>query len=191
MSDVTRILEAVRRGEPGSVEQLTDRLYNELRQLAHREMRSERADHTLEPTALVNELYLRLLSGDEAPNFQNRAHFFAAAARALRRLLVEHARARARLKRGGDREKLEIDDVALPFSEEHDTRVLALEAALERLAGVDSQRARIVELRFFGGCTAEEAGEALSISESTVTREWRLARAWLQTELEGRSFDGR
>ncbi len=191
MSDVTRILEEVRRGEPGSVERLTDRLYGELRQLARREMRAERADHTLEPTALVHELYLKLLSGADTPSFQNRAHFFAAAANALRRLLVEHARARARLKRGGDRQRVEIDELTLPFSEEHDARVLALEAALERLAQVDPQRARLVELRFFGGCTAEEAGAALAMSESTVTREWRLARAWLQDQLDGRARDGR
>ena len=191
MSDVTRILEEVRRGDPGSLERLTERLYGELRQLAQRAMRAERADHTLEPTALVHELYLRLLSGEDAKSFQNRAHFFAAAARAIRRLLVEHARARARLKRGGDRDRLEVDVMTLPFSEEHGSRVLALEAALERLSAVDPQRARIVELRFFGGCTAEEAGAALSISESTVTREWRLARAWLQAELEGQRLDGR
>jgi RNA polymerase sigma factor (TIGR02999 family) len=191
MSDVTRILEEVRRGEPGSVERLTDRLYGELRQLARRKMAAERADHTLEPTALVHELYLRLLSGEDAPSFQNRAHFFAAAAQALRRLLVEHARARARWKRGGDRQRLDVDEAALPFPEENDARVLALEAALERLAGVDAQRARIVELRFFGGCTAEEAGAALGVSESTVTRQWRLARAWLQDQLEGHSLDGR
>lgn len=190
MSDITRILEEARRGEPGSVERLTDRLYDELRQLARREMRAERADHTLEPTALVHELYLRLLSGEDAPTFENRAHFFAAAAHAIRRLLVEHARSRSRLKRGGDKKRQQMDEQALPFPEENDGRVLALEAALERLAGFDPQRARIVELRFFAGCTSEEAAAALGISESTVAREWRLARAWLHGQLEGQSLDG-
>lgn len=191
MADITRILDEARRGEPGSVERLTDRLYEELRQLARREMRAERADHTLEPTALVHELYLRLLSGDSAPSFENRAHFFAAAGHAIRRLLVEHARARSRLKRGGDHGRVELDEHTLALPEASDGRVLALEAALEQLAAFDPQRARLVELRFFAGCTAEEAAAALGISESTVAREWRLARAWLQDQLDRPMLDGR
>ncbi len=183
MSDITRILEEARRGEPGSVERLTERLYAELRRLARFEMRAERADHTLEPTALVHELYLRVLAGEEAPGFENRAHFFAAAATAIRRLLVEHARARGRQKRSGGRARVELEDRAGPEGADTDERLLALEAALERLAAFDPQKARIVELRFFTGCSVEDVARALGVSESTVAREWRLARAWLHGQL--------
>ena len=191
MSDITQILEAARRGEPGSIERLTEELYGQLRALAQREMRGERADHTLEPTALVHELYLRLLAGEDAPEFQNRAHFFGAAATAIRRLLVEHARARARLKRGNGRARVEIDEEALAeIAAGGDERLLALDEVLERLSAFDPQKAKLVELRFFAGCSVEEVGRTLGVSESTIAREWRLARAWLQGQLEGPTVDG-
>jgi len=189
MSDITRILEEARRGDPGSVERLTERLYGELRRLAQREMRAERADHTLEPTALVHELYLRLLAGEDAPGFENRAQFFAAAATAIRRLLVEHARARARQKRAGGRKRVELDE-SLAATGGGDERLLEIEDVLERLAAFDPQKARLVELRFFAGLSVEEAARALGVSESTVAREWRLARAWLQGQLDESFVDG-
>ena len=190
MSDITRILDEARRGDPGSIERLTERLYTELRQVARREMRAERADHTLEPTALVHELYLRLLAGENAPSFQNSAHFFGAAATAVRRLLVEHARARARQKRSGGRARVELDEQVLAAPEGRDERLLALDEVLERFAAFDPDKAKLVELRFFAGLSVEEVARALEVSESTVAREWRLARAWLQGQIEGSAIDG-
>lgn len=182
MSEITRLLADARGGDAQALKKVTDRLYVELGELARREMRSERPDHTLEPTALVHELYLRLLAED-APNFENRAHFFASAAVAIRRLLIEHARARSRHKRGGarDREHVALDQQAAPPA--GDERLLALHEALERLAEFDPQKARLVELRFFAGCTVQEVAQVLGVSESTIAREWRLARAWLAAQL--------
>src|SRR5262245_24517711 len=183
MSDITRLLADARGGDAQAMNRVTDRLYVELGELARRQMSSERPDHTLEPTALVHELYLRLLSGEDAPSFENRAHFFASAAVAIRRLLVEHARARSRHKRGGGRgrEHVALDQHAAPAAP--DERLLALHEALEQLADFDPQRARLVELRVFAGCSVAEAAQALGVSESTVAREWRLARAWLAAQL--------
>jgi RNA polymerase sigma factor (TIGR02999 family) len=182
MSDITRLLADARGGDAEAMRRVTDRLYAELGDLARREMRGERADHTLEPTALVHELYLRLLAED-APTFENRAHFFASAAVAIRRLLIEHARARSRHKRGGarDRERVPLDQQPAPPAS--DERLLSLHEALEKLAEFDPQKARLVELRFFAGCTVQEAAQVLGVSESTVAREWRLARAWLAAQL--------
>jgi RNA polymerase sigma factor (TIGR02999 family) len=183
MSDITRLLADARGGDAEALRRVTDRLYVELGQLARREMRGERPDHTLEPTALVHELYLRLLAED-APTFENRAHFFASAAVAIRRLLIEHARARARHKRGGGRERVTLDGLATPAAAAaDDEQLLAVHEALERLAQFDPQKARLVELRFFAGCSVEEVAQVLGVSESTVAREWRLARAWLQAQL--------
>ena len=190
MSDITRILEETRRGEPGSVERLTERLYAEMQALARREMQKERAGHTLDATALVHELYLRLLAGEESLAFQSRAHFFSAAATAIRRLLVEHARARERAKRGGGVRRVELDEALAPASPDGDARILALEGALERFGKLDPHKAKIVELRFFAGLSVEEVARTLGVSESTIAREWRLARAWLQGELEGFAVDG-
>ena len=182
MSDITRLLADARGGDAQALNRVTDRLYQELREVARRELRGERPDHTLEPTALVHELYLRLLSGEDAGTFENRAHFFASAAVAIRRLLIEHARARARHKRGGGRERVPLDDQAAEAAG-RDERLLALHETLERLAGFDAQKARLVELRFFAGCSVQESAQVLGVSESTVAREWRLARAWLQDQL--------
>ena len=188
MSDITRLLADARGGDAEALRRVTDRLYAELGDVARREMRGERPDHTLEPTALVHELYLRLLAED-APSFENRAHFFASAAVAIRRLLIEHARARSRHKRGGGRERVALDEQAAP-APASDERLLALHEALERLAEFDPQKARLVELRFFAGCTVEESAHVLGVSESTVAREWRLARAWLQAQLGELPPDG-
>lgn len=185
-TDVTQVLQRVRRGDEHAVEQLVELLYDELRALAQHAMAAERADHTLEPTALVHEAYLRLVKGDDAKAFENRAHFFAAAATAIRRVLVEHARRRLRLKRGGDRARLEFADVVEGGAPTpvRDERVVALDAALEKLSSFDAAKARLVELRYFAGMSVPEAALALGVSESTIAREWRVARAWLQGELQ-------
>ncbi len=183
MADVTRILRESQDGRRGAADELATLLYEELRALAQHEMASERRGHTLQPTALVHEAYLRLMGG-AAPTFENRAHFFAVAATAIRRVLVDHARGRARIKRGGDEVQLPLDelDPAAPLPE---AELLELDLALERLAALDPFKARIVELRFFAGMTVEELARLLGTSESSVQRDWRLARAWLRGELNG------
>jgi RNA polymerase sigma factor (TIGR02999 family) len=183
MVDLTRILQEAQEGHAGAAEEFAALLYAELREIARREMAAERADHTLQPTALVHEAYLRLIGG-ESGSFEDREHFFAAAATAIRRVLVDHARNRAREKRGGGFERVSLDEVdpAAPIPPEG---LLALDDALARLAGFDPLKARIVELRFFAGLKVEELARVLGASESTVRREWRMARAWLHGELDG------
>ena len=162
-------------------QRLASELYDELRRLARRELSNERPDHTLQPTALVNEAYLRLLGGD-APSPDDRAAFFAAAVVAIRRVLVDHARRRDRLKRGADRRRtlIELDALPLPLGDE---QLLALDVALERLAQLDARKARLVDLRFFAGLTIPEVAELLETSPTTIQRDWRLARAWLRDAL--------
>ncbi|MFG0316842.1 MAG: sigma-70 family RNA polymerase sigma factor [Planctomycetota bacterium JB042] len=189
MNELTRILENAERGDEGASERLAALVYDELREMARREMRGERRDHTLQPTALVNEAYLRLL-GDEGTSFENRAHFFGAAASAIRRVLVEHARRRSRLKRGGGRERIDLDEALDAADPIRDDRLLALDEAMERLASFDEAKARLVELRFFAGMTVPEIARARRVSESTVAREWRLARSWLQGALDEEPPDG-
>ncbi len=184
MSEVHRILQDAQDGRPEAAAELARRLYDELRELARRELAGERPDHTLQPTALVNEAYLRLVGPEgDGPSFENRAHFFGAAATAIRRVLVDHARARATAKRGGaaQRRSLESQDPAAP----EEQRWIELDAALAKLAGLSPRKARIVELRFFAGLNHAELARVLGVSEPTVRREWRLARAWLRDELEG------
>jgi RNA polymerase sigma factor (TIGR02999 family) len=182
MLDITRILQDAKAGQAGAAEQLATALYDELRILARRDLAGERAGHTLQPTALVNEAWLRLFTGEQ-PSFENRAHFFAAAATAIRRVLADHARRRQAEKRGGDRGRVPLEevDVAGPIRSED---VLALDEALERLAAFAPLQARIIEMRFFAGMTTPELARALDVSESTIERHWRLARAWLRSELE-------
>jgi RNA polymerase sigma factor (TIGR02999 family) len=187
MADVTRILSVLRAGDTAASLQLAELLYDELRAIARREMAGERANHTLQPTALANEAYLRLVSAKDAC-FENRAHFFGAAAAAIRRVLVEHARKRSRAKRGADRRRVDLDGVD-PAAPVPDEDVLALHQALEELATFDADGARIVELRFFAGMTIPEVAKLLEISESTVERSWRLSRAWLRGRIEDQ--DGR
>jgi RNA polymerase sigma factor (TIGR02999 family) len=183
MEDLTMILKRADEGDAQAARRLVALLYDELRSLAQREMAGERRDHTLQPTALVHEAYLRLMTGEQ-PRFENRAHFFGAAAAAIRRVLVDHARSRGRLKRGGRRTRIELgaSEPATPMPNED---LLALDEALLRLAEFAPIQARIVELRFFAGMTIPEVARALSVSETTVQRDWRVARAWLKGELAG------
>lgn len=182
MTDVTHLLSAIGRGDPDASGQLWPLVYDELRGLAAAQMARERAGHTLDATALVHEAYLRM-TGDAEGGFANRRHFFAAAAQAMRRILVEHARARGCLKRSGDRREYPDLD-ALPANGPAED-LLALHDALERLAVHDPLKARLVELKFFTGLTLEQAAECLDISLSTADRAWRYARAWLYTSMAG------
>jgi RNA polymerase sigma factor (TIGR02999 family) len=178
---VTRLIEQARGGDAPALEQLVPLVYNELRRLAARYMRRERAGQSLQATALVHEAYLRLLK-DADLSFENRAHFLGIAARSMRQILVEHARARDADKRGGERRRITLDE-AVAAGQPLDVDLLAVDMALERLAQHDPHQARIVELRFFGGLTNEETAEALGISPATVKRSWAVARAWLFREL--------
>jgi RNA polymerase sigma factor (TIGR02999 family) len=166
--------------DPAAREQLVPIVYDELRRLAHHYMRGERAGHTLQTTALVNEVYLRL-AGIDAMRWRDRAHFFAMAATLMRRVLVDYARQRGREKRGAGIAVTSLSDNALAAQPEVD--VVALDEALERLAAVDPQQSRVVELRFFAGLSVEETAEALSISPATVKRDWSTAKLWLYHEL--------
>lgn len=178
---VTELLERARGGNAASVEQLVPLVYGELRRIAAGYLRRERPGQTLQATALVHEAYLRLFK-DEALSFQNRAHFLGIAARSMRQILVEHARARGASKRGGERRRITLDE-QVAATGARDIDLLALDEALGRLAAVDAQHARIVELRFFGGLTNEETAAALGVSPATIKRAWAVARAWLYREL--------
>lgn len=182
MSEVTHILEAVQRGDSKAAEELLPLVYEELRRLAAYKMASERPEHTLQPTALVHEAWLRLV-GDESSKFENRAHFFAAAAEAMRRILVESARRKSRLKHGGQLERVDVDAVELPLPLPDD-ELLALDEALDRLATVDSRSAEVVKLCFFVGLTQEQVARELGVSISTAERLWSFARAWLFREMQ-------
>jgi len=177
-SEVTRLLRAWQRGETGASDALAPVVYEELRRLAASRLRNERASHTLQATALVHEAWLRL--ADQHADWQNRAHFFASAAGAMRRILVDHARRRTTAKRGHAATGVPIDDVMdlLP-APMPDQRLLALDEALDRLATLDARQAQVVELRFFAGLSVEDAAELLEISPTTIKREWATARAWL------------
>lgn len=179
--EVTRLLQQWRTGDAAALEALTPLVYGELRRLAERQMRCERPDHTLQATALVHEAYLRL-AGPASPDWQDRAHFFAVAARLMRRILVDHARARRFAKRGGGAVRVSLDEAAALW-EERAGDLVALDEALERLGALDPLGQRIVELRFFGGLSVEESAEALGVSPAAVKRGWRSARAWLHAEL--------
>jgi RNA polymerase sigma factor (TIGR02999 family) len=183
-AEVTRLLQRWSVGRQDALDQLVPVIYGELRRLAASYLRRERADHTLQPTALVHEAFLKLVDQRDV-RWQNRAHFFGIAAQLMRRILVDHARAHGASKRGAGERPLSLDEalVAAPSS---DVDLLALDEALTRLAAIDSQQSQVVELRFFGGLTMEETAEVLHISPATVGREWTLARAWLYAEL-GRS----
>jgi RNA polymerase sigma-70 factor (ECF subfamily) len=171
--------------DPQSLDSLLPLVYQELRRLAASYLRRERPGQTLQPTALVHEAYLRLMK-DKPNRWQNRAHFCAIAAHSMRQILIERARARGALKRGGARPRVTLDE-ALLAGGERSIDLVALDEALERLAALDPEQARLVELRFFGGLTVEETAEAMDISPATVKRHWAVARAWLARELEGNS----
>ncbi len=180
-SDITRLLVAWSEGDRHALDDLTPLLYEELRQLAERCMRNEQEGHTLQATALVHEAYERLI-GVDLP-WRNRAHFMGVAAQVMRRILVDHARARNAVKRGADFSRLSLD-AALEIAPDNDEVVLGLDQALEKLDKFDSLKRQILEMRFFGGMTYEQAAEALDISKATLDRELRLAKAWLRHELQ-------
>ena len=178
---VTELLLAWGGGDVGAFDQLLPQVYDELRRLARMQMGRERKDHTLQTTALVNEAYLRLIDVSRV-RWQDRAHFFAMSARLMRRILVDHARSRKYVKRGGEAQRVALDE-ALIVGEERGPELMALDDALQALAVVDPRKSEVVELRFFGGLTVEETAEALHISPETVMRDWRLAKVWLLREL--------
>ena len=181
-SDLTVLLRAWREGDPNAAEQVMELAYSELRKVARYYMRGERSDHTLSATALVNEMYVRL-AGSEPIDWQNRAHFFAVAAKQLRRILVNHARDRHAQKRGGKQVKLalaELHDLAAP----QELDLLRLDEALTELGSLDHRASQVVELRYFAGLTEAETAEALGISVATVKRDWTWARAWLIANLK-------
>ncbi len=183
MTEVTRILSAIEQGVPQAAAQLLPAVYEELRKIAAAQMAPEKPGQTLDATGLVHEAYLRLI-GDQA--FANRRHFFAAAAESMRRILIENARRKARVKHGGGRQRIELDEhlAALPAAADD---LLALEEALTRLEACDPRRAEIVKLRFFGGLSMPEVAEQLELSVATVERHWAFARVWLYSELKGQS----
>ncbi|MCF7973206.1 MAG: sigma-70 family RNA polymerase sigma factor [Phycisphaerae bacterium] len=177
MSDVTRILNAIEQGDEAATDTLLPLVYDELRQLAAQKLSQERPDHTLQATALVHEAYLRLL-GQEASSFNNRNHFFGAAAKAMRRILVDRARSKKRLKRGGGHRRIELNDACIAVESAPDT-LLILDEALTRLSNIDSEAAKLIQLCFFGGLTLEQGAEVLGVSLRTAYRYWAFARAWL------------
>jgi RNA polymerase sigma factor (TIGR02999 family) len=181
-NDVTRLLADAQNGDRAALDSLLPLIYDELRRVAARQLQLERPDHTLQPTALVHEAYLRLLE-QRSVDWLNRAHFFSIAAEMMRRILVNHAVKRNALKRGDGATRISLDDAA-GLAAEREFDVVALDDVLSELAGVDQQAARIVELRFFGGLTIEETAAVMEISDSTVKREWRTAKAWLKTRLQ-------
>lgn len=186
--DLTRLLEESAAGDEAAAARLFPIVYDELRRLAGAALRRERASHTLQPTALVHEAFLRLVDVTSS-GLQDRGHFIAIAARAMRRVLVDHARSRDALKRGSGEVRLSIDDVDVAAVDTRDIDLVGLDQALLRLAALDERQARIVELRFFGGLTVEETAVLIGSSDRTVKRDWQMARAWLRRELARGLFE--
>lgn len=182
MSDVTQILNAIQNGDAKSTDKLLPLVYEELRKLAAGKMSDERSDHTLQATALVNEAYLRLVGTSQPQNWDGRNHFFAAAAEAMRRILIENARRKKRVKHGGDLQRVELldDEIAI---EPSDDQLLRLDAALEKLELQDPQKAALVKLKYFAGLPIEQVAETLGVSRSTAVRQWTYARAWLYDQI--------
>jgi RNA polymerase sigma factor (TIGR02999 family) len=183
MHEVTRILSAIERGDPQAAEQLLPLVYDELRRLAADKLAREASGQTLDATALVHEAYLRLVGHDDARRWQDRGHFFAAAAQAMRRILVDNARRKRAQKRGASFQRQSLDAVAVP---EIDVEIVALDEALKELAEADPVKARLVELRYVAGLTGEQAAMVLGISPATADRHWAYARAWLRNEVRCR-----
>jgi RNA polymerase sigma factor (TIGR02999 family) len=183
MHDVTHILSAIERGDPGAAGQLLPLVYDELRKLAAQRLAQEKPGQTLQATALVHEAYLRLIGPDDHQAWSGRGHFFAAAAEAMRRILVENARRKKRLKRGGDHQRVDLDEVA-EATDRADDRILAVHEALDRLNSEDPQAAQLVKLRFFAGMSVTEAAEVLGISRASAYEQWAYARAWLRCAVE-------
>ena len=190
MSEVTRILSAVEQGDPAAAEQLLPLVYDELRKLAAQRLAQEKPGQTLQATALVHEAYLRLVDGDQAQAWSGRGHFFAAAAEAMRRILVDNARRKRRPKHGGDQKRVPLEAIALPVVDRfHD--LLALDEALNELARREPLKAELVKLRYFAGLSVEEAAACLGISPVTAKRYWAVARAWLYATLSDDEATGR
>jgi RNA polymerase sigma factor (TIGR02999 family) len=183
MADITPLLDAIEKGDPHAAEQLLPLVYDELRKLAAQKLAHEKPGQTLDATGLVHEAYLRLVDTDKEEYWNSRRHFFAAAAEAMRRILVERARAQASLKRGGGRQRLDLDNLTVSSSERPD-EVLALDEALTRLAAAEPQAAELVHLRYFAGQTMSAAAQMLGLSLRSAHRLWAYARAWLLQELE-------
>jgi RNA polymerase sigma-70 factor (ECF subfamily) len=186
--DITQRLRAWGLGDEHALERLTPLVYDELRRAANCHMARERDGHTLQTTALINEVYLRLVNLD-AVSRQDRAHFFAICARLMRRILTDYARSRSYLKRGGEARRVTLDE-ALMVSADPSLDLVALEGALNKLSEVDARKSSVVELRFFGGLSLKEIAAVLKISADTVTRDWNLAKAWLMREMDGEQRDG-
>jgi RNA polymerase sigma factor (TIGR02999 family) len=186
MNDVTRVLAAIEQGDPKASEALVPLVYEELRKLAAQRLDREPTGQTLQATALVHEAYLRLVTEEQASHWNSRGHFFGAAAEAMRRILIERARHKRSLKRGGDRERVAIDDIEPP-APEPGVDLLALNDVLEKLERLDKRKADIVKLRFFAGLTIEQAAESLGIATSTADNDWAYARSWLRVEMQGHS----
>jgi RNA polymerase sigma factor (TIGR02999 family) len=182
--DITRLLQEWQDGNRDALERLMPLVYEELHLLATRYLARENGAHTLQPTALVNEAYLRLI-GQRAVDWQNRSHFFGIAAQLMRRILVDHARRAGRSKRGGDMPKVSLDDAPQAEAPADAVDAFELDRALARLEALDPQQGRIVELRFFGGLTIQETADVMQLSSGTVKRDWSVARAWLYRELTG------
>ncbi len=181
MGEITQLLGELNAGNAEAVTRLTELVYDELHRIASRAMNGERRDHTLQATVLVHEAYIQLVNREDQ-SWQNRAHFFAVAAQLMRRILIDHARARQAAKRGGRQVKVQLDDIAV-FSDDHCDELIIIDEALVRLWERDERLCRVVELKFFGGLTEEEIAEVLSISPRTVKRDWKVAKAWLHGEL--------
>jgi RNA polymerase sigma factor (TIGR02999 family) len=179
-SETTGLLRAWAKGDAAALDRLTPRVYRELRRVAGQIMKHESPGHTMQPTALVHEAYLRLIEVEKA-DWQDRAHFFAVAAQMMRRILVDSARKRGAAKRGGQAVRVDMDEIP-DLNPGRGSELMALDEALGRLAQVDPRKARVVELRFFGGLSVNETAVVLNVSEDTVLRDWRLARAWLKAE---------
>lgn len=181
MSDVTRILSAIEGGDPAAAEELLPFVYEELRKLAAQRLAREKSGQTLQATALVHDVYLRLVGAEKAQPWSSRGHFFAAAAEAMRRILIESARRKQRLRHGGGRKRVDLDS-QIQIEAEHDD-LIALDEALERLAAQQPEAAAVVKLRYFGGLTIDQVAQALNISVRTANRHWAYARAWLYEQL--------
>jgi RNA polymerase sigma factor (TIGR02999 family) len=187
MNELTRVISAIEQGDPQAAEQLLPLVYDELRRLAAQKLAHEKPGHTLQATALVHEAYLRVLGDEHAQNWNGRGHFFAAAAEAMRRILVDNARRKRRPKHGGDQRQIPLDSIALPVEDRiHD--LLALDEALNGLAEQEPLKAELVKLRYFAGLSVEEAAACLGISPITAKRYWAVARAWLMTPCPMRRF---
>ena len=182
--DVTQLLLKWSQGDQGAIDELLPMVYRELHKIAHRYLNKERGEHTLQTTALVHEAYIKLIDQTRV-EWQNRAHFFGIAAQAMRRILVDNARQRLAGKRGSGAEKISIEDNQIDISDEKASNLIELDFALKKLAELDPNKSRLVELRYFGGLSLEETAEVMGVSRPTVIRQWRLAKAWLYKEIAG------